>query len=184
MYRNMKIGVAAVAVAVLVTVYACKLVPGIFSGGGTIPNTSSQNGKSTFGFTVDTCNDTTPNLSVNYVGHDGTSLISTGDVFTAGQCVNGFNSAGALCLACNALIPDDPGSNPTGPTYAAGFEYVSRSAGSMGQTGTAVACFQDNGQGANAPAPDFAGIVVTSGPFTGYAKSGPVSGNVQSQPCS
>lgn len=158
------------------------IVPGSYSGGGTIPNKSrAGNGKATFTFSGDSCNGSLEG-SVNY--HDmaenpSVKLVST-DIIETGLCIVDIGVPSDLCATCAETFGFLESGE--GPVYAAAFHYRSTNPSEPG-TGTAIICVQDNGEGHNVIDKDLAAILVSDGPFTGYQNSGKVSGNVQAGSC-
>ena len=161
----------------MITVAGCAtVIPGKFTAGGTLPNILSDNGKATFTGHADSC-DSPPNpikLEVNYDGHDGVTLKSA-SVTDAGQCAGAF--VGAPSTACADCASLELGG--AGTLYGADFVYKSKNPNVPG-TGTALICVVDT----EPSKPDFGLIFVVSGPFAGYMVDGPLSGNVESHPCS
>jgi len=168
----------AVASAFLIITFSgcATVVPGKFTAGGTLPNPGSDNGKATFTGHADSCNSPASpiKLSVNYDGHDGVTLMST-SVIDAGKCAAaGVGAPSTACADCASL-----GLAGAGTLYGADFTYESKSPDVPGM-GTAFICVVDH----EPSPPDFGLIDVLTGPFAGYIKSGPLSGNVESHPCS
>lgn len=180
MSNQLKVLTSAFGILMLVTLSGC-IVPGTFSGGGTIPNPAAKaTGKATFTFSGDSCSGAITG-NVNYNGHEADAvMLDSTQLIEVGQCLENEGSPSVVCGYCsglNVLVPGD------GPVYAALFQYRSKSKSSRGLTGTAFICVQDNGKGSKAPSPDLALINVLSGPFAGYLKGGPVKGNVQAGTC-
>jgi hypothetical protein len=181
MLNHFRLATAVFLAFLLVSVSGC-IVPGTFSGGGTIPNGNSKNGKATFTFSGDNCDGYIVG-SVNYNGHEpkpDTVMLQSTDIEETGQCVRPGegepSDACGLCYGLNLLSQAGDG-----PIYASEFTYVSKNKQRPG-TGHAFICVQDNGEGVNAPR-DLGVIKVTSGPYKNYIKYGPIQGNAQAGTC-
>jgi len=183
MLNYFKFATAACLAFLLASLSGCA-IPGTFSGGGTIPNKASTNGKATFTFSGDNCSGYIVG-SVNYVGHEampGTVKLNSVELENTGECVSpeDSNYAVAACTLCNGLnLLSQAGD---GPVYASEFRYISTNPTIPGE-GEAFICVQDNGQGSKASGPDYGVISVTSGPYSGYLKFGPLKGNASSGAC-
>lgn len=153
--------------------------PSKMTGGGTIASVSGVSGdKANFGFVGDGCDPNDVVGELNY--HDknaprfqpgGVKLL--GEVVEAGRCVE----PGAGTTENRAC-----GSCPVNTAHGITALYRSTNPKRPG-TGTVIVCLGDNGEGANASAPDVALIAVIDGPFAGYFNEGTVQGNVQVHSC-
>ena len=154
-------------------------IPGKVTGGGTIPSTSGVSGnKANLGFIGDGCDPDNVAGSFNYhdknaPGFQPGGVKVLGAVVEAGECAlpNGDTTGNQACGLC-------------GDSATHGITALYRSTNpKQPGTGTVIACLTDNGEGANAGAPDAGIIEVLSGPFAAYFNAGAVQGNVQVHSC-
>ena len=173
MSNHLRLLTGVASALLMITVAGCAtVIPGKFTAGGTVPNPASDNGKATFTGHADSCNAPPTKLDVNYDGHDGVTLMST-SVIDAGQCAGaGVGAPSAACTFCAGLAG-------AGTLYGADFTYESKNPDVPGM-GTALICVVDH----EPNKPDFGLIAVVTGPFAPYLVDGPLSGNVESHPCS
>ena len=69
-------------------------------------------------------------------------------------------------------------------TYKSKNPHVLRNLPEEENTGSAIVCFRDNGEGINAMMPDEATLILDGGPHDGYSViGGEVRGNIQSREC-
>lgn len=144
------------------------------TGGGWIPSSSGVQGhKANFGFNAAQCVESVLAISGHFNFHDKHAPgFQPGGVKMNGSVV-GVN----LC---------SPGPCPSSgcPVGSVEVEVAYRSTNPrFPGLGTALACVEDNGEGAKATAPDRGKIVVMDGPFEDYQNEGPVQGNIQAHTC-
>lgn len=142
------------------------------TGGGRL---EGVNGRASFGFTGDGCDFPVFKGQVQYNDHDGGQKFN-GNVNYARQCL-----VGGDCPVCDPLRIS-LGFPLTLGDYEVGVDYQSTNPAVPG-SGTAILCFTDNGEGANAVASDNAIIQVQSGPYAPYLNYGDIRGNVQQHKC-
>lgn len=82
------------------------------------------------------------------------------------------------CFVCELLEKLTPSSE----AYGFDINYISTNPQYPG-VGQASVCAIDNGQGANAPAKDIFGIMISNGPYDQYSNAGNVQGNLSAQQC-
>lgn len=168
----------------------CVYGPAKVTGGGFIDPVQNAT-KANFGFNVDGCEayEICDGVWGNIGGHFNyldreTNYVSRrgekGGVKMNGEVVGAFECLKAR-EECRRCYQDDDGVEAS---YM--FEVHYRSTNPFwgkGETGTAVVCAIDFGEGANALHPDFMTIKVESGPYARYRNHGPIQGNIQAHPC-
>jgi hypothetical protein len=142
------------------------------TGGGRL---DGVNGRASFGFTADGCNIPDFKGQVQFVDHDN-DVKFHGDVVYARQCIVAED-----CPVCDPLRIA-LGYPLTFGDYEVEIQYRSTNPADPG-SGTARACFTDNGEGVNSTGSDSSIVQVESGPYFGYLNHGTVRGNVQQHAC-
>ncbi len=177
--KNNRFWIALMAMVAVVGLIGCSTGPGPgpgfvgarVTGGGWLPSASGVLGqKANFGFNAAQC--TAGVFAGHFNYHDkGAPLFQPG-----GVKMNGSVVGAKLCTAgpsCASGCPDG--------SIEVEVHYRSTNPRLPGE-GTALACVDDNGEGANAAA-DTGRIKVTTGPFGNYVNEGPVQGNIQDHTC-
>ena len=176
--RLYQFGFLLLAVAIVLVLPNCNVtgatVVGKVTGGGWIE--TKGGGKANFGFNGSNCDDpAVASGRFNYhdpgAGFPG-GLKMEGSVLAAKQCTSGIG-----CTDADNVIP---GTCPFGG-YLVSVGYRSTNPKVPG-TGTAGACVVDNGEGKNGTG-DLLGLGVSTGPYSGYAATGTVHGNIQGHKC-
>ena len=145
--------------------------PGKVTGGGWIPSTSGDpRDKANFGFNAAQCEEGVIRGRFDYHDHNAAGFAAAGGVKMNGPVTETTGLCGGPPCACAA------------GSYVITVDYDSTNPNFPGN-GVAVVCVADNGAGINATSADMGSLRVATGPYMGYANSGPVQGNIRAHDC-
>lgn len=192
-----KLSLTACTVVLAVGLAGCA-APAKFTGGGWMPSTSGgAKDKANLSINVQNCDPENTPIHGRFNFHDrlAPAWASSGGVKLHGWVVRGgvctvnpfmTETVVAACDVFNLAQTGVPAGfcPPDSGNVGVDIEYESTNPKIQGSGGggTAVACFQDNGEGASATS-DFARIFVIDGPYAGYSNAGTVKGNLQQHAC-
>ncbi|WP_341501269.1 hypothetical protein [Gallaecimonas sp. GXIMD4217] len=170
-----------VLLAAITALAGCEKLDGKVTAGGTL-NSLGGNGKAVFTVNAQRCNGKPVKGHANFQDKTAIDWQAQGGV--------SFNARVTDAGLCGDDIPLDDGipvcDLDCGPgQYQVDFDYRSTNPALPGE-GSGIVCLMDTGEGVNRSY-DTHGIInllrIDSGPFSGYANMGSMSGNVQAHDC-